>query len=144
MVEIFSDGCIGQFKNKFNLSNLLYAEHDFGVNLKWNFFASCHGAVDGIGGTVKRVVSTQVKARAYNVYSAQEFFECASNKIKGIYVIMVPKDTVQCNKEKLTKRWENLKPIKGIASLHYFAAANSSELVIGLTSMSQKKIIKII
>ncbi|XP_050340402.1 uncharacterized protein LOC126766718 [Bactrocera neohumeralis] len=55
-VIYFSDGAGSQYKNKFNLSNLLQHKTDFNVEAEWNFFATSHGkgACDGIGGTVKR------------------------------------------------------------------------------------------
>ena len=51
----FSDGCAGQYKNRYNFSNISYHEKDFGVKCEWHFFATSHGknACDGIGGTVK-------------------------------------------------------------------------------------------
>ena len=63
-VTIFSDGCAAQFKNKYTMANLCFMEEDFGVGGDWVFFGSSHGkgAVDAIGGTVKRSVWKQVKA----------------------------------------------------------------------------------
>ncbi|CAH0557348.1 unnamed protein product [Brassicogethes aeneus] len=56
---IFSDGCAAQFKNKYTLSNLCYYDVEFNLpSVEWNFFASSHGkgAVDALGGVVKRTV----------------------------------------------------------------------------------------
>jgi hypothetical protein len=39
----FSDGAAGQYKNKFNFTNLCYHEEDFGIAAEWNFFATAHG-----------------------------------------------------------------------------------------------------
>lgn len=56
-VCIFSDGCAGQFKNKYTLSTLVYSMIDFGVIMDWTFFGSSRGkgAVDGVGGLVYNV-----------------------------------------------------------------------------------------
>jgi hypothetical protein len=53
-LKIFSDGCGGQFKNKFQFKNLLFALEDFGVNIELAFFPTGHGksACDGIGAAV--------------------------------------------------------------------------------------------
>lgn len=63
---IFSDNCAAQFKNRYVIEsmNTLKAERGF-THLDWNFFAASHGkgAVDGLGGSVKRSVWTAVKAR---------------------------------------------------------------------------------
>ena len=55
-IHYFSDGCGGQYKNKFNFINVCSHADDFQVQCEWNFFATSHGkgACDGIGGTVKR------------------------------------------------------------------------------------------
>ena len=56
-VHYFTDGCGGQYKNKYNLTNLCFHKQDFKIQAEWIFFATTHGrsACDGIGGTVKRL-----------------------------------------------------------------------------------------
>ena len=59
-IHYFTDGCAGQYKNKSNfIINLCHHEEDFGLEGEWNFFATSHGksACDGIGGTVKRLLT---------------------------------------------------------------------------------------
>lgn len=89
-VTVFSDGCAAQFKNKFTLSNLCFMMYDFGVEGEWVFFATSHGkgAVDGIGGCIKRMVWSKVKTREVTINSAKDFFECARavKKVKVIFV----------------------------------------------------------
>ena len=50
----YSDGCAGQYKNRYNIINLC---HHKGLLAEWHFFATSHGktACDGIGGTAKRL-----------------------------------------------------------------------------------------
>ena len=54
-VYYFSDGARSQYKNRFNLLNVVYNEKGFGIKAEWHFFATAHGkgACDGIGGCVK-------------------------------------------------------------------------------------------
>ena len=80
-VVIFSDGCAAQFKNRYTMANLCFADEDFGVTVEWAFFASSHGkgSVDAIGGTVKRSVWRAVKARKIIVNDSQAFFKVGSN-----------------------------------------------------------------
>jgi hypothetical protein len=54
-IHYFTDGCVGQYKNKYNFKNLCYLNEDFGLDCEWNFFATSHGksACDGIGRTIK-------------------------------------------------------------------------------------------
>ena len=42
-VEHFSDGCVGQYKNYNNFSNLCLHEEDFNLKTNWTFFATSHG-----------------------------------------------------------------------------------------------------
>ena len=58
-IYYFSDGCTGQYKNRFNFINLCYYKMDFDVECEWHFFATSHGksACDGIGGVVKKMTT---------------------------------------------------------------------------------------
>ena len=68
-VSFFSDGAASQFKQRFLFHNyyLLRSRLDYGLKTTWNFFAMWHGkgAVDGIGGNVKRLVWNAVRAGAF-------------------------------------------------------------------------------
>ena len=64
-VHFFSDGAAGQFKNCYNLSTITNPTamiHEEVKEADWNFFATSHGkgAVDGVGGTVKRAVFCRI------------------------------------------------------------------------------------
>ena len=50
-VHYWSDGAGSQFKNKYNLSSLLFHEQDFGAKATWSFFETSHGKgpEDGVG-----------------------------------------------------------------------------------------------
>ena len=64
-VHIFSDGTASQFKNKFIFKLLCVLKEKLQLDLMWHFFATSHGkgAVDGIGGSIKRKALNMVKAR---------------------------------------------------------------------------------
>ena len=57
VIDFFSDGATQHFKQKYSFlaATLFLLE---GVHVNWHFFATSHGkgAVDGVGGTVKRTV----------------------------------------------------------------------------------------
>ena len=68
-LDIFSDGAAQHFKQKYMflfLSSLLDKK---GIRANCHFFATSHGkgAVDGVGGTVKRAVFNAIKSRRYHV-----------------------------------------------------------------------------
>lgn len=123
-IYIFSDNCAGQFKSKFALSNLCFFETDFNLEVEWNFFASSHGkgAMDGIGGTVKRNVWTAVKSRTVNINNAKEFHEFVDQifdtKIKSLYIDKVE---VKENENFLNNRWNNVNAIVEVQSFIIFS-----------------------
>ena len=53
----FSDGAASQFKQKYNFNVNLTNLQEQGVTVHWHFVATsqCKGAVDGVGGDVKRM-----------------------------------------------------------------------------------------
>ena len=69
-IEYFTDGCGGQYKNFKNFINICHHYEDFGLNGKWNFFATSHGKgpCDGIGGTVKRLAYRESLRRTSSDY----------------------------------------------------------------------------
>lgn len=135
---LFSDNCAGQFKSKFTLSNLCWFETDFGLNAEWNFFSSSHGkgAMDGVGGVVKRTVWTAVKARKVLISDARDFYEYASKNLKSINCMFVGKEEVEGNIQMLEKRWENVKAIPDIQQCHHFQPYDKTDLLISKTSIS--------
>lgn len=147
-IEIFSDGCAAQFKNRWILSLVLTAEHLFGVNLTWNFFASGHGkgAVDGIGGTVKRAVHQRIMSGNVKVYSAEEFNSCVNNSMKGISSTYVSVEDIKMLEQHLAPLWKkNVKAIPGLTK--YFTYKKHSEksieaLIVG--SSNSGKIFKLL
>ena len=76
-------------------------------NLIWNFFATSHGkgAVDGVGGTVKRLVWSRVLAGKAVVTNAKSFYECAKATASNLQSVLVSPDETECEKEMLEARW---------------------------------------
>lgn len=140
-VAIFTDGCTGQFKSKYVMSNLCYFQQDFNLQCEWNFFATSHGkgAVDGIGATVKRTVWQKVRNREAVVVSAEDFYECAKSALKGVTVLYVPKSQINQHKEMLETRTEYARPIPAIKSQHHFRFFDTKSLLVGRTSKSEQK-----
>lgn len=135
-IILFSDNCAGQFKSRYTVSSVCFSEADFGVSMQWNFFASGHGkgAVDGVGGSIKRSVWREVQGRRSYVYSPYDFFKLADEKCKGIHLLYVPQSEVDSYKNHLDQRWLILKEITGINSMHHFQAYDNKNILIGKTS----------
>jgi hypothetical protein len=128
---IFTDGCGGQFKNRYNFMNLLHAQSDFGVEIEWHFFATSHGksVCDGIGGVIKRGVHRKAIASDEHVYSAKEFVSSALGFIKKLEVIEVTEQEILQHKQMLTARWKRAKTIPGTQSFHHFWVSRKSGFI---------------
>ena len=123
-IYYWSDGCGSQFKNKYTLSNLLLHEHDFGCTAEWNFFETAHGKgpVDGIGGTVKRLVWRCTMQGKDCPMDAKNFFEIAKRESKSVKVIYADKEEVRqiASAANLDNGWALTKQIPGTRRFHQF------------------------
>lgn len=139
---IFSDNCAAQFKNRYVMAsmNSLKAEYGFD-HLEWNFFAASHGkgAVDGLGGSVKRSVWIAVKSRKAIVNSPFEFYDLARSLSKNIIFKFVAKEEVKQKIAMLDNQREGLKNIPGIQSKHFFQFGDAHNISVARTSLSQLK-----
>ena len=86
-IHYFSDGCAGQYKNRYNFINLCYHQEDFNLDCEWNFFATAHGKspCDGIGGTVKRLVAKASLQRPVDgqILRPREMFTICQESLQG-------------------------------------------------------------
>lgn len=138
-VKIFSDGCAAQFKNRFTLLNLTYLQTDFGVTGDWNFFATSHGkgAVDGVGGAVKRTVWQAVKSRRAVINTPYEFYMCAKEEVKGVKVLYVSAERVKSAIPTLDTRWKDVQPIPGLHKHHFIAPVKEGVIKVSATSVQE-------
>ena len=118
-VHFFSDGAASQFKQKYNFVNLTYLQEQ-GVTVHWHFFATSHGkgAVDGVGGEVKRMAWLDVLSGKKRIQCASEFVECVQAKNTRIKIIHVMEADIENIKELLDERWAGIKAIPGTQKLH--------------------------
>ena len=70
-----------------------------GKSLSWNFVATGHGngAIDGIGGTLKRDVHTAAPAKNIVLKTIDDFFDVASETSTKINVLKCSKKQVQAS-----------------------------------------------
>lgn len=123
---IFTDSCAGQFKNRWTLSSIMNLTHFSGVEVEWNFFAPGHGkgAVDGIGGTAKRLVYRKVLSGVMSVQSAREFHICMAQTCEGIQSTLVEIDDIKDFEDLMTSIWEKVPEMAGIKSSFNFTRGN--------------------
>jgi hypothetical protein len=139
-IKIFTDGCSSQYKNKFMLVSLLFSKVDFGLDAEWHFSTTSHGkgAVDGLGGTIKRNVANRVLSTPnLTVYNAKEFYECALTFVDKIKMFIVNQaDVQQFFEQKLMSRWDKIKKIMltGSRDCHSFRPDYRSKSLIAAAS----------
>jgi hypothetical protein len=145
-IDLMTDGCAGQFKNKFYFSNLFHAKQEFGVEMTANFYEANHGKslCDSIGGTLKRSVRARVLTGSHNVYNAKEFVECALTFVKKIEVWEAKQVDVEEDRKIVEERWSNAKTIKGTRAFHFFAPSQEREgyLECAVTSLGHGKVFR--
>ena len=120
-VHVFSDGPTSQFKNKY-IAHFLHQLRAF-VSIEWHYFATSHGkgVVDGIGGTVKRMVWNAVSTRkVHAVKDAKTFAEVAKSACNTINVVYLPKDQIDARARFLCLKncFTSAPVLKGISKFH--------------------------
>ena len=116
VLNIFSDGAGQHFKQRFTLSYASSAS----IPINWHFFATSHGkgAVDGIGGTIKRNVYDGVRAGRFAPVDAKSFAECATTVSEKIHISFVPAVSIHEKKEELDSFWNSIPKIPDIHKIH--------------------------
>ena len=89
---MWSDGCASQFRSKFLFALLIHFEK--GINLEWHYNEAHDGKgpMDGVGGTIKRVIYGLVKSRKIVINSAEEFAAEASKAVPSIASVYLSQD----------------------------------------------------
>lgn len=137
----YSDGCAAQYKNCKNFFNLCLHEKDFGLKAIWCFFATSHGKspCDGIGGTVKRIVTKASLQRSAGsaIDSSQKLFDFCKGRIENISFIMISKETLIKACQNLQDRFTQAKTVPGTRSFHYFEPLSEDSIATKHTSYNE-------
>ena len=107
-INVFSDGATSQFK-RYLFSNLHGWEKKFSIGLTWNFFATLHGkgAINGIGGTVKRSVWRATLAGSTVPCDGPSYAELATKRNSNIYVIYVSSAEIEEKSTDIGTIWKS-------------------------------------
>ena len=121
-MHYFFDGCAGEYKNCKNFLNLCLHNSDFGVKCEWNIFATSHGKspCDGIGGTVKRLVTRASLQRPISnqILTADKMFEFCVEEIKGINFLFLKNQEIGNIYVNMEERYKRADTVPGIRSFH--------------------------
>ena len=143
-VNCFSDGAASQFKQRFHFRNLIEIADEHKILLSWNFFATSHGkgVVDGIGGTVKRLVWSAILA-GETCRSADDFIQIAKSKTNKIVLVEITENAIQNSKNTLENIFKTIKTIPETQKIHSVKVIDKNTLECrNYSTCTQKKIVK--
>lgn len=130
----FSDGAVSQYKNRFNIINLLFHKDDFGIPAEWHYFATAHGKgpSDGLGGTLKRL-ATRASLQGTIIQTPHELYNWA---LKNCNLNAKFVSSEQCMQEKqiLKNRFESAPSITGIRSIHAAMPSGKDTIIVKTVS----------
>ena len=135
MVNFWTDGAASQFKSRYVLCNMTYLKKKE-IQASWHFFATSHGkgAVDGIGGEVKRQARLAALSGEARVQNAKEFIRIVNEKTERIFMIEIENGCVERDREMLNGRWDGIYAIPSIQKNHFFETVDVEVLTFGLHS----------
>lgn len=147
-IYYFSDGCSGQYKNKFNFVNIAHHVEDFGVTCEWHFYATSHGknACDGVGGTVKRATAMESLRRSSKdqILSTRDMFAFLTQQFETkIKVLLVDKRYIREVADKLVPRFKRARRVAGTQKLHRFVPIDKCHLMVYAFSGGAGKAVRI-
>ena len=135
-INLFSDGASQHFKQKFFFNAVTLLPNFLGLDgentkIFYDFFATSHGkgAVNGIGGSIKRGVMAQVTNRRELIKSAKDFATTARKVCPGINVIFLKKSEVEHNIHLLNQvAFSGVRTLNGIRKVHHMEVSNVTTL----------------
>ena len=103
-VHIWSDRPSSQLKNRYVAAALSWLQAETDIQTGWNFLAASHGkgAVDGIGGTIKRLTGRRTVTAKSIITDSVSFFNAVNNKSK-VKVFLVPTAEIKNHFQEFSK-----------------------------------------
>ena len=116
-IHVWSDGPTTQYRSKYNffLASKLFPIYGF-KTWQWNFSQAGHGkgAVEGIGGAVKRIADSAI-LHGSDIKDGSAFFNTVANQM-SIKLHYIPESSLQLKEKMLPK--SELTTVKGTLKLH--------------------------
>ncbi|KYN21878.1 hypothetical protein ALC57_05740 [Trachymyrmex cornetzi] len=136
----FSDGAKQHFKNKFQMTNLIHHEKDFGVRADWHVHATAHGkgASDGVGALFKREAARNslLLKPSDAILSVKKLVKWSKNYFTSITVIYYSRKMHEKEEKFLKKRFSEALPVPQILKNHGFIVQDNKKLLIKRYSIS--------
>lgn len=139
-----SDGAKQQFKNRFNIKNLMKHNSDFGLKAEWHFHVTAHGKGphDGLGAAVKiKARRASLQASPVNsILTAEQLFNWSKQNIKNIEFFYFSSKLHETVKRRLKSRFDNAQAVPKIQSKHTFIPVSDTELKIKTYSSAKESV----
>lgn len=120
----FSDGCSGQYKNRYSMGNVLRHRKEYGIDAEWHFHATSHGKnkCDAIGGIVKSVAfrATKQQNTANQMTNSKELYDFLSVRMKSVTFDLVDEAELKLHNREQQHVFAKCRPIPGCRSFHAF------------------------
>ena len=125
-INLFSDGAAQHFKQRFFLNGVTLIPEFLGmsrdeVDITYNLFATSHGkgAVDGVGGSIKRSVMSTVVSRKVLIHNSKDFANTAKEVCKKIQIFHISKEEVEHESKLLDLvAFTDVKQLVGVRKVH--------------------------
>ena len=139
-INRFSDGAASQFKQRFHFRNLVRITNERRIDLSWHFFAISHGkdVVDGIRGTVKRLVWSSILAGSV-CRSAEDFIQLAMKKTDKIILLKIKISDINMSKTKLESIFKTVKTVPETQKMHSVTVIDNNTLELRYYSTCSEK-----
>lgn len=132
--------CSAHYKNRKNFINFCHHKKDFNLNAEWHFYATSHGKghCDGMGGTVKRIVTKASLQRTTgsHILAPTEMYSFCTSAITGIEFIYVSTQYIELSEKMLQERFDSVGRIPNTRANHCFITASLNTLRVKLWSNS--------
>ena len=126
-INLFSDGAAQHFKQCYFLTamtelNALLGLPNNHLEISYDLFATSHGkgAVDGIGGTLKRQVRNEIMCRREKVACAEEYAKVAEKVCPNVNVLYISKEEVLNSKPLFDEIFDGCRTLPGTRKTHHF------------------------
>lgn len=136
----FSDGCGGQYKNRFAMGNLLHHREEYGIDAECHFHATAHvkNKCDAIGGICKSTAfrATHQLNTAEQLTDVKKLYDFLSQRMKNVTFDYVDETEHKIHKREQQAFFTKCNPIPGCRSFHAFVPEDAKSVNCKRHSMS--------
>ena len=146
-IHLFSDGAAQHFKQRFLLNAVTLIPQFMGlpyeqIDVSYDMFATSHGkgAVDGVGGSIKRMVMAEVTCRKEIIHTSEDYARVANKVCPRVNIIHISKEEVEKESKLLdTVAFSSVKNLHGIRKIHNMMVTRPNKMDVSSFSGSSER-----